>query len=137
MSTHALVGVMHGSNYKAIYVHSDGDLSYVGKVLLENYNSSKANHLVSMGNCSMLGKEIGEKIDFNDRIQYDSEDVATQCRFYTRDRDERTPFTTYDSIDEATRSEYQHIYVMKDGDWYYVVDKTLVRLADALSKEIL
>ena len=137
MSTHALVGVMHGSNYKAIYVHSDGDLSYVGKVLLENYNSSKANHLVSMGNCSMLGKEIGEKIDFNDRIQYDSEDVATQCRFYTRDRDEHTPFTTYDSIDEATRSDFQHIYVMKDGDWYYVVDTTLVRLADVLSKEIL
>ena len=137
MSTHALVGVMHGSNYKAIYVHSDGYLSYTGKVLFENYNSSKANHLVSMGDCSVLGKEIGEKIDFNDRMQCDSENVATQCRFYTRDRDERTPFTTYDSIDEATRSEFQHIYVMKNGDWYYVVDKTLVRLADALSKEIL
>lgn len=133
MSTHALVGVMHGDRFKAIYVHSDGYPSYVGKVLLENYNSAKANELVSMGDCSMLGKEIGVKINFNDHMQYDNENVALQCRFYNRDRDESTSYTSYLSLVEAKLDGYDHIYVMRDGEWYYGIDNTVL-LSDMFDK---
>ena len=88
MSTRSAIGVMHGDKCKAIYCHSDGYLSYNGKVLLANYDSSKANQLVAMGDMSVLGKTIGEKIDFNDRMVYEGDNIATQCRFYGRDRGE-------------------------------------------------
>lgn len=133
MSTHALVGVMHGSKFKAIYVHSDGYLEYVGKVLLAHYDSPKANHLVAMGSCSMLGKEIGEKINFNDRMEYDKDSVATQCRFYKRDRDEDgCEFTVYQSFDEVVEEGFEHVYIMNDGVWYYSEGRVTTLLADAL-----
>lgn len=118
MSTHALVGVMHGTKFKAIYVHSDGNPRYTGKVLLEHYNSAKANELVAMGDCSVLGKEIGNKISFNDRIAFEDH-IAVQCRFYQRDRGEVSPFATYESVAEVV-GQWEHAYVMDvNGEWQY------------------
>jgi len=132
MSTHALVGVMHGTKFKAIYVHSDGYLRYTGKVLLEHYNSTKANNLVAMGDCSVLGKEIGNKVSFNDPIVFE-DGVAVQCRFYGRDRDECSPFATYNSVAEAL-SNWEHVYVMDtNGVWqYYTYGNKAVTLESAL-----
>ena len=121
MSTHSQIGVMHGNVCKSIYCHSDGYLSYVGKVLLKHYDSAKANHLVSMGDMSMLGKEIGEKVDFNASMEYDADYVASQCRFYDRDRGETgvefaTDLTFESFLDRVSGCDYY--YIMKDGEWY-------------------
>lgn len=123
MSTHAEVGIMHGDVCKSIYVHSDGYMEYVGKVLLEHYDSTKANFLVAQGDCSMLGKEIGEKIDFSQRLQYDDDNVAEQCRFYKRDRgDEGCEYKVTHSIGELLdRVDASYVYIMKDGVWYVSV----------------
>ena len=120
MSTNSVIGVMHGDKCKAIYCHSDGYLSYNGKVLLENYNSSKANFLVAMGDMSVLGKEIGEKIDFDDRMEYDENNIAKQCRFYGRDRDETgIEFITVNNFDElCDHFDSEYYYIMKDDVWY-------------------
>ena len=138
MSTRSAIGIMHGNNCKAIYSHSDGYLSYVGKVLLEHYDSTKANMLVAMGDMSMLGKEIGEKIDFNDRMVYDTDNIAKQCRFYKRDRDEsNVDFKTYFNDQELFAGiDAEYFYVNKDNVWYVSEGAEWKVLSEALAEEM-
>lgn len=138
MSTRSAIGVMHGDNYKAIYCHSDGYLSYNGKVLLANYDSSKANQLVAMGDMSVLGKEIGVKIDFNDRMVYEGDNIATQCRFYGRDRGETgIEFKTFFNDQELFEGiDAEYFYVMKDGVWFVSTGAEWTLLSEALAKEM-
>jgi hypothetical protein len=134
MSTHATIGIMHGDKCKSIYLHSDGYLDYAGKVLLANYDSTKAQFLVAQGDCSMLGKDIGEKIDFSDRLEYDENSIAKQCRFYKRDRDESdVDFRVSFSLAELLSSSESYTYIMKDGVWYVSLGGgPLQVLADAI-----
>lgn len=137
MSTHAEVGIMHGDVCKSIYVHSDGYLEYVGRVLLNHYDSTKANFLVAQGDCSMLGKEIGEKINFGDRLEFDENNIAKQCRFYKRDRDEEgCDYRVTHSFDELLSVVGAHyVYIMRDGVWYVSVGGgELNLLSDVLEK---
>jgi hypothetical protein len=138
MSTRSAIGVMHGNNCKAIYCHSDGYLSYVGKVLLNHYDSTKANFLVAQGDCSMLGKEIGEKIDFNARMEYDTDNIAKQCRFYKRDRDETdVDFKTFFNDQELFAGiDAQYFYVNKDNVWYVSEGAEWKVLSEALAEEM-
>lgn len=142
MSTRSVIGVMHGDKCKAIYAHSDGYLSYTGKVLSKYYDSTKANFLVAQGDMSMLGKEIGEKINFDDRMEYDENNIASQCRFYKRDRDETgVDFKVFQDYDELLNffdgccAEY--IYIMKEGVWYVAdYDNREIRvLSEELAKQ--
>ena len=137
MSTRSAIGIMHGNNCKAIYCHSDGYLSYVGKVLLNHYDSTKANFLVAQGNCSMLGKEIGEKIDFNDRMVYDTDNVAKQCRFYKRDRDQTdVDFKVFHNDKELFEGvDAEYFYVMRDNVWYVSEGAEWKVLSEALAQE--
>jgi hypothetical protein len=132
---------MHGNVCKAIYVHSDGYLEYTGAVLNKFYDSTKANFLVAQGDCSVLGMDIGEKIDFNDRMTYvvDADvgmNVATQCRFYKRDRDEDTSWTVAHSFEELTQKfGMEYYYIMQDGEWYVSIGGTsLHRLSEVLAR---
>ena len=139
MSTNSVIGVMHGDNCKAVYCHSDGYLSYNGQVLLDNYDSAKANHLVSLGDMSVLGKVIGEKIDFNACMEYDENNIAKQCRFYGRDRGESdvefTSVSSFAQLCEHFGSEYY--YIMKDGVWYVSIGGAqLLVLSEVLTKEV-
>ncbi len=138
MSTRSAIGVMHGDKVKAIYSHSDGYLSYVGKVLLENYDSTKANMLVAMGAMSMLGKELGEKINFDDRMVYDTDNVAKQCRFYGRDRGETgIEFKTFSNDQELFDGvDAEYFYVMRDGVWYVSEGAEWKVLSEALAEEL-
>jgi hypothetical protein len=138
MSTRSAIGIMNGVNCNAIYCHSDGYLSYVGKVLLENYDSIKANLLVAQGDCSMLGKEIGEKIDFNDRMVYDTDNIAKQCRFYKRDRDEsNVDFKTYFGDEELFAGiDAEYFYLMKDNVWYVSEGAEWKVLSEAIAEEM-
>jgi len=138
MSTRSAIGVMHGDVCKAIYCHSDGYLSYNGKVLLANYDSAKANHLVAMGDMSALGKEIGEKINFDDRMVYEGDNIATQCRFYGRDRGETgIEFSTFFNDQELFQGiDAEYFYVMKDGVWFVSEGAEWTLLSEALTKEM-
>ena len=136
MSTNSVIGVMHGDNCKAVYCHSDGYLSYNGQVLLDNYDSAKANHLVSLGDISSLGKRIlpteGSDHSFDNR----EEGVTT---FYGRDRGESdVEFTSVSSF--AQLCEYfdsAYYYIMKDGVWYVSIGGAqLLVLSEVLTKEV-
>ena len=132
MSTRSFVGVMHGDKCKAIYVHSDGYLEGVGVTLQKYYDSAKANNLVAMGSCSVLGKNIGEKINFND---YDAVVKNEQCRFYKRDRNEEDcEFNVYNNDKELFEELVEFYYVNKDGVWYVSYGAEWFVLADELAK---
>lgn len=138
MSTHAEIGIMHGEKCKSIYLHSDGYLEYAGNVLLNHYDSTKAQFLVAQGDCSMLGKDIGEKIDFGDRLEYDENSVAKQCRFYKRDRDDsgvdfKVSFSLGELLDNV---DAHYVYIMKDNVWYVSLGGgPLQVLSEVLAKE--
>lgn len=145
MGTRSRIAVMHGNNAKSIYCHWDGYLEHNGFILQSFYDSVKANELVSLGDLSSLGANIGEKHDFDERLDVD-EYKDTRCTFYGRDRGETgTEFktdTTFDSfIERVEGCCAEWYYVMRDGVWYvgnvYSSDerfyKQLVPLAEALA----
>ena len=122
MSTRSSIAIKHGDRIKSIYCHSDGYLEYNGRVLFNHYSDSvKVNKLIAMGDMSMLGREIGEKINFNAPMQYDENNIAEQCRFYSRDRgEEGVEFKSFD--DEAAwvnfYSDCEYFYLYDHGVWY-------------------
>jgi len=123
MSTRSSIAIKHGDRIKSIYCHSDGYLAYNGRVLLENYSDSvKVSKLISMGDMSVLGKEIGEQISFNDRMVYDDADgYAQQCRFYGRDRgEEGVEFKSFDGEDTWVNfyNDCEYFYLYDHGVWY-------------------
>ena len=67
--------------YIAVYCHWDGYPSHNGKILKEHYsNSNRLDLLLSHGDMSVLGSEIGNMHDFENR------DDGNVCTFYGRDR---------------------------------------------------
>ncbi len=143
MGTRSRIGVMHGDKCKSVYCHWDGYLEHNGKILFENYDSAKANHLVALGDLSSLGKLIGEKHAFsqfvvrnselsdeeNDRLEaeakasYEAAHEAGWTTFYGRDRGKKgTEFqvdeTFEDFLKRADDCCAEYYYIMKDGVWY-------------------
>jgi hypothetical protein len=154
MGTRSRIGVMHGDKCKSVYCHWDGYLSHNGKILQEHYDSSKANHLVALGDLSSLRKDIGEKHSFS-QFELRAEEVAgfkllteNMCTVYGRDRGEKdTEFQvalTFDEfIEQCDNCAAEYYYINKDGVWYcgttydntHPLSKTLTSLVEALATE--
>lgn len=152
MGTRSRIAVMHGDNCKSVYCHWDGYLEHNGAILQEHYDSSKANHLVALGDLSSLRPNIGEKhafssldIDVQLREAFEAEH-GDSCTFYMRDRGETGcefhTDATFDSFIERVQGcGAEWYYIMRDGTWYvgniYSSDskfyKQLVPLAEALA----
>ena len=122
MGTRSTIAVKHGDRYKAVYCHWDGYLDHNGRILLENYDSTKANNLVALGDISSLRENIGEKHSFDLRAVEGSEE-ATWTTFYGRDRgEEGVEFKSFGSEKEWMNyydgSGAEYYYVMDSGVWY-------------------
>jgi hypothetical protein len=143
---------MHGDICKSVYCHWDGYLEHNGRILQEYYNSSKANHLVALGDLSSLRPEIGEAHAFSyhdlpsDQIEAFKAATEDMCTFYGRDRGEtgtdfKSDLTFETFYDRAEGCGAEWYYVMQDGAWYvgntYQSDakfyKKLVLLSEALA----
>lgn len=142
MATRSAIAIMHRERAKSIYCHWDGYPEYVGYILQNFYDSTKTNQLISMGDLSSLGANIGEQHDFDER--YDPETMAdTRCTFYTRDRGEETTWKSFGSLAEMVDyykgSWCEYIYIMRDGVWYYssLDHVELKPLADAVADELI
>ena len=144
MGTSSRIGVMHGDTIKSVYVHWDGSPDTNGRILQEHYNSSKANHLVALGNINSLGTMIGEKHDFDKSYPIGSPE-STWTKFYGRDRGEdeqeyEANSTFVEFLDNCNQSGAEYYYVMKDGVWYVgdtyensTLSNKLVLLTDVLN----
>ena len=129
MGTRSRIAVMHGDKCKSVYCHWDGYLEHNGLILQEHYDSSKANHLVALGDLSSLRPNIGEKHAFShfdltpaDREQYKL-DHGDSCTFYGRDRGETgTDFkvaqTFEEFLEQCDNCGAEYYYIIKDGVWY-------------------
>jgi hypothetical protein len=137
---------MHGDVVKSVYCHWDGNLSGVGATLQGYYDSSKANQLVALGNLSKLGKNIGQKHEFDtyhltpaQREQHQL-DHGNSCTFYGRDREEKhnewqVAFNFTDFLDQVAECGAEYYYINKDNVWYVGSPESgssLVELAEAL-----
>lgn len=154
MGTRSRIAVMHGEIAKSIYCHWDGYLEHNGVILQEHYDSSKANHLVALGDLSSLRPELGEKHAFS---QFELEEMDREefvrttenmCTFYGRDRGEtgvewKVAHTFEEFFEQVDNCGGEWYYVMRDGAWYcgntYSSDarfyKKLVLLAEALADQ--
>ena len=147
MSTRSGIGIMVNGNIHGIYCHSDGYVSYNGYLLHHFYqNEEKVLALVKQGDMSVLGMDIGYKIDFNERMQYvtlavdedavKAKSVAQQCRFYARDRGEKTPHGVYGSEIEFERAiDGEYFYLFKHGEWLVSKGNGFVPLSSYFIKE--
>lgn len=142
MGTRSRIGVMHGDVCKSVYCHWDGYLEYNGKMLLENYDSSKANFLVALGDISSLRKgiEIPEGVEHS--FDKPNDDITI---FYGRDRGEtgtefKVDHTFEDFMKRVDGCGAEYYYIMRDGVWYVgdnygstAMSGTLVPLAEAMA----
>ena len=107
----------------AVYCHSDGYLSWNGKILNEHYtNGNKVDELLSNGGISILNENIGKPgIDFNDYKKFGS---LKQSRFYHRDRGEdKKEAATLGGENELVKfatekCDAEYIYMFAFGSWY-------------------
>jgi len=140
MGTRSLIGVMHGDKCKAVYCHWDGYLDHNGRILLEHYDSPKANHLVALGDISSLRNNI----EIPEGVEHSFDAPADEITiFYGRDRGETgvdfKVFQNYDELlDYADGYMLEYYYIMKDDVWY-VADydnRELRVLSEELAKEV-
>ena len=136
MGTRSAIGVMHGDKAKVVYCHWDGYLDHNGRILLEHYDSAKANHLVALGGMSSLkpNVEIPEGVEHS--FEKPAEGITV---FYGRDRGEtgnefQVSFSDKELFEQFDWCEY--FYVMKDGVWYVSQgpDSGWKVLADAIAE---
>lgn len=113
MGTRSRVGVMHGTVCKSVYCHYDGYLDYTGRILLEHYDSTKANQLVARGDNSGV-KETLEAMNFYEPTEPQVEDVEEFVN--------STPWSVAHSfeefLDQVEGCCGEYYYVMQDGEWY-------------------
>jgi len=121
MSTRCLIGIQRGNKVQYSYCHHDGYLDWVGKVLVNYYDTEpKITELLSFGDMSCLGAML----DINSHFSGSLDDIeASSCEFYERDRGERgaylhRPEVDADKYDFRCQSDADYIYLFKDNEWY-------------------
>ena len=96
---------------KTVYCHWDGYYEHNGVILYNFYNTpEKVKELISYGDISSLGTEIGDKHEFGKIFYYG-------CTFYHRDRDEDLRIDEYSEIESIFEEEYNYIFVEETGEW--------------------
>ncbi len=113
MGTRSRVGVMHGNVCKSVYCHYDGYLDYTGRILLEHYDSTKANMLVARGDNSCV-KETLEEMNFYEPTEPTGEDVEK----FVNSTPWSVAHTFEEFLDQVEGCWGEYYYVMRDGEWY-------------------
>jgi hypothetical protein len=120
MGTRSRIGVMHGDKCKSVYCHWDGYLDHNGRILLEHYDSAKANHLVALGDISSLDRTV----EIPEGVEHTFENpVKGITSFYGRDRGETgcefaVDHTFEDFMKRVDGCGAEFYYIMRDSVWY-------------------
>lgn len=118
MATRSLIGKLNSDNTVSyIYCHFDGYPEHNGVILQEHYDTPfKVDHLLALGDLSVLGETIGEKQDFNNYSTRNNK----WCLSYGRDRGESGIEMRTVSQDEFFNSrdyvDYLYLY-NNDFEW--------------------
>jgi hypothetical protein len=134
MATRSYIGVRNtDASVDYIYCHFDGYPEHNGAILREYYsNINRVNELLNLGDLSVLGKFIGEKMDFDKRIQ-------DTCLAYGRDRGESNVSKKNSGYDELiTNQSVDYVYIF-DGDYWEchsTYSPELINLYNITSSEV-
>jgi hypothetical protein len=134
MATRSYIGVRNtDTSVDYIYCHFDGYPDHNGAILREHYsNINRVNELLNLGDLSVLGKFIGEKMDFNKRVQ-------DTCLAYGRDRGESNVDKKNSGYDELiTNQNVDYVYIF-DGDYWEchsTYSPELINLYNITSSEV-
>jgi hypothetical protein len=144
MGTRSRIGVMHGDVLKSVYCQWDGYLDHNGRILLNHYDSAKANHLVALGDLSSLDINV----EIPEGVEHTFDNPAKGITsFYGRDRGESGNEFAVDHDFESFMkrvddSSAEYYYIMKDGEWFVgdnhgstPMSGRLVLLAEALADQ--
>jgi hypothetical protein len=135
---------MHGNVCKSIYCHWDSYLDHNGRILLNHYDSAKANHLVALGSLSSLDVNVEIPEGETHSYQVPLKGITV---FYGRDRGEEGNEFAVDHDFESFMKRVddcnaEYYYIMKDGEWYCgdnygstPMSGRLVMLAEALADQ--
>lgn len=120
MATRSIIAKSLGEGQaKVVYCHWDGYPSYVGRILLKNYDAAKLDELLALGDLSVLGENLGEKHDFG-------KDIEGVCTFYGRDRGEAGTDAEVVSEEAGSIRKYanergtEYVYLLRDHQWFYL-----------------
>lgn len=114
MATRSRIGKrLPDGTIKSIYCHWDGYPKHNGKILKEHYtDEAKIDALLELGDLSVLGPEIGEYQNFDNRDSHN----PGWCLAYGRDRGEtNVEADIHKHIDDMCRESYHYVY--EDGKW--------------------
>lgn len=114
MATKSHIGKkLQDGSVKYIYCHYDGYPEHNGEILKEHYtDEAKIDALLKLGDLSILGPEIGEKQDFNDRSTHNKD----WCVAYGRDRGEANTTARISKMKDFIEQNYN--YVWENGEWH-------------------
>lgn len=120
MATRSYIGIRNtDDSVDYIYCHYDGYPSHNGAILTQHYDTyDKVKALLVLGDLSILGEEIGEKQDFNDRSTHNNK----WCLAYGRDRNEPNTSAKNSRYSELIKDQnVDYVYVF-DGDYWECLD---------------
>lgn len=117
MSTKCKIGKENrDGTVTAIYCHWDGYPSYVGKMLLANYDEENMEKLLALGDISTLGRKPESDPELWD---FKKEDNSEYCRAYKDRNESDIDAATYPNARdyENELGDVQFCYLLKDGKW--------------------
>ncbi len=120
MATRSYIGVRNlDASVDYIYCHFDGYPSHNGAILTQHYQDmDKVNALMKLGDLSILGPEIGEQQDFNNRETHNK----NWCLAYGRDRGEKRVGVRNDRFENVIKDDgVDYVYIF-DGDYWECFD---------------
>ena len=139
MATRSSIGIKNEKGeIRSVYCHYDGYPEWVGKVLVEHYDTTeKVEELLSLGALSSLGERV--KPNENEEHSYENP-VRDVTVAYHRDRgEELNEAITFKNIDEVKKLFDWSIYhyVFDNGEWYvyYFKDEDRKLVKAVLKKE--
>jgi len=141
MSTRSYICIETKENeYKGIYCHSDGYLTYNGAMLIDHYQDrEKVEKLISLGNLSTLCEKVEPDPRFPHSFDY-TERQSDVCVFYGRDRGESKQDAhpvTLKQLAEDPWIEYVYIYGLDDTWRYFEYEdiNNMTTVQEGLDKE--
>lgn len=122
MATHSNIGVENDDGtFDFIYHHWDGYPGYLGRMLLDHYNSeAAARAIVGLGDLSLLCERLTPSEGSNHSFDNPEEGVT---RAYGRDRGETgIEFRTTEGASPREILQQEHAYVWRRDKncWWYV-----------------
>lgn len=122
MSTHAAIAYTDGVHCSAIYLHSDGYLSYAGAMLLQSYNTKeKAKALIALGDLSLLKERLAPNAGERHSFDQKAPDITVA---YCRDRGEPLHVQHYENTSfPNTEAFFTQLADMADSNYVYLFDE--------------